>query len=392
MARMGRWGAEPQKALSGPEIGSPGKPARSPVWGHEQRPRGRSVCLAMEHLVILHMPMPEPGGDAVPEWVPLVPRGTFSGRDGRGPYRVGDLKALAAASLAGGKILIDENHATDLAAPRGESAPARGWIVEMAGREDGLWGRVEWTASGRALMADRAYRGISPAMAVDARDKQTVRAVLRASLVNNPNLPLATLHSKQEPTVDLVKLRAALGLAGDADEAAILAAAETARTAISTHAAQLKQIADAVKADKPEADAIVVALQARGDGGAAELRQTVTALQAELTTLQAAQKKAKATQVVDDAIRAGKPIPKALRDHYIARHAADPTSVETELSGLPSLHGGGITGQPSAGGGGEDPVVLAAAAGAYQREQEALGNSISTAEAVLHIRQKEARA
>lgn len=343
----------------------------------------------MDHLVILHMPMPEPGGDAVPEWVHLVPPGTFRGKDGRGPYRVGDLTALAAASLAGGKILIDENHATDLAAPRGESAPARGWIVEMEARADGLWGRVEWTPPGRALMAERAYRGISPAMSVDARDKQTVRAVLRASLTNNPNLPLATLHSKQEPTVDLVKLRAALGLADDADEAAILAAAETARTAISTHAAQIAQIAEAARVPNAGAEAIVTALQARGADDAAALRQTVTTLQAELTTLQAEQKKAKATQVVDDAIRAGKPIPtKVLRDHYIARHAVDPASVEMELAGLPSLHAGGINQPPADLAGGEDPVVLAAAGVAYQREQEAKGISISTAEAVQHVRQK----
>lgn len=343
----------------------------------------------MDHLVFLHSPMPEAGADAVPDWVHLVPAGSFQGIDGRGPYRARDLAAIATASMKPGRLVIDENHATDLAAPRGEAAPARGWIVEMQARADGLWGRVEWTAAGRALVADRAYRGISPAMAVDKRDKATVRAVLRASLVNNPNLNLATLHSKQEgSSVDLVKLRASLGLAEDADEAAILAAAEAARTAISTHAAQLKQIADAAKADKPEVGAIVTVLQARGADDADALRSTLTTLQAELNTLKADGAKARATQVVDDAIRAGKPIPKTLRDHYIARHAADPVAVEKELGGLPSLHAGGVVKPPAEGGDAADPVVLAAAAADYQREQADKGVSISTAEAVMHVSQK----
>lgn len=341
----------------------------------------------MKQLVILHSPMPEAGPDAVPEWVHLVPAGTFSGVDGRGPYCVADPASVVAASMKPGRLVIDENHATDHAAPRGEPAPARGWIVEMQARADGIWGRVEWTPSGRALVAERAYRGISPAMAVDSKDG-TVRAVLRASLVNQPNLPLTTLHSEQEHSVDLVKLRAALGLAGDADEAAILAAAETARTAITTHAAQIKQIADAAKVETAEAGAIVTALQARGGDDAAALRQTVTTLQAELTTLQAAQKTARATQVVDGAIRAGKPIPKTLRDHYIARHAADPTAVEKELAGLPSLHAGGVVPPQADADAATDPVVLAAAATDYQRAQEAKGISISTAEAVLHVSQK----
>jgi phage I-like protein len=343
----------------------------------------------MDTVIILHSPMPDAGDAGAPEWVHLVPAGTFRGVDGRGPYRVKDMAALAAASIKPGRLVIDENHATDLAAPRGEAAPARGWIVELQARADGLWGKVEWTAAGRALVVGREYRGISPAMAVDAKDKTTVRAVLRASLTNNPNLLLATLHSKQEPAVDLVKLRASLGLADDADEAAILAAAEAARTAAETHAAQLAQIAAAAKVDKPEVAAIVTALQARGADDADELRDTVTTLQAELTTLKADRAKERATQVVDDAIRAGKPIPKTLRDHYIARHAADPGAVEKELAGLPSLHAGGVTKPPSEGGAdAADPVVLAAAATAYQRQQAGEGNAIGLAEAVTHVSQK----
>jgi hypothetical protein len=49
--------------------------------------------------------------DGVPEWIQLTSAGTFSGHDGRGPYRIAD--------------------AAELAAPQGEAAPARGWIVAL---------------------------------------------------------------------------------------------------------------------------------------------------------------------------------------------------------------------------------------------------------------------
>lgn len=134
------------------------------------------------------------------EWVHLVPAGTFSGSDGRGPFRLADAPAVIAASLAGGKIPFDENHSTDLAAPRGAPSPARGWIVAMQSRPDGIWGRVEWTGEGRALLGQRAYRGVSPVFESDKSG--TVLRVLRAALTNVPNLPqLATMHSRGNVTL-----------------------------------------------------------------------------------------------------------------------------------------------------------------------------------------------
>lgn len=131
-----------------------------------------------------------------PEWVHLLPAGEVRTNDGRGPYRTGDLAALAAHSMksAGGKLVLDENHSTDLAAPHGRSAPARAWIVELQQRGDGVWGRVRWTPSGRQLVEAGEYRGISPVIA--HRKDGTVTAILRASLTNTPNLSgLTSLHS-----------------------------------------------------------------------------------------------------------------------------------------------------------------------------------------------------
>lgn len=141
------------------------------------------------------LPLPPPNGGQAPEWVHLLPAGEIATVDGRGPYRVPSAAGLVAASLAGNaRLPLDENHATDLAAPLGQPAPARGWITSLQARGDGIWGRVDWTEAGRALVTDRAYRHISPV--ISHTSDGTVTAVLRASLVNRPNLRgLAALHS-----------------------------------------------------------------------------------------------------------------------------------------------------------------------------------------------------
>lgn len=127
-------------------------------------------------------------GIVPPEWVHLVPAGTFTGVDGRGPYQLDDPIGVIARSMADGPVPIDENHATDLA--RGHSARAQGWIVAMEARADGVWGKVEWTEAGRARFSERAYRGLSPVLAHDDETSPIVRRILRAALVNDPNLPL----------------------------------------------------------------------------------------------------------------------------------------------------------------------------------------------------------
>ena len=76
-----------------------------------------------------------------PAWVHLLPAGEIETIDRRGPYRIADAEKLIAAGFAATpRLPIDENHATDLAAPKGQPAPARGWITAMEAREDGIWG------------------------------------------------------------------------------------------------------------------------------------------------------------------------------------------------------------------------------------------------------------
>ncbi|MDR0809537.1 MAG: phage protease, partial [Gemmobacter sp.] len=112
-------------------------------------------------MIALMSALPLPAEAGVPDWVHLLPAGPDSfTMDGRSPYHLPDPQAVIAAS-GGAKLPIDENHSIDLAAPQGGRSPAMGHIVELQARETGIWGRPEWNGSGRALIEDRAYLGLS---------------------------------------------------------------------------------------------------------------------------------------------------------------------------------------------------------------------------------------
>lgn len=288
-----------------------------------------------------------------PEWLHLLPaEKSFGGVDGRGPYVVEDRQALVAQfNSAGTRIPVDENHSIDLAGKSGHPSPARGWIVEMAARDDGVWGRVEWTVEGKALVEGKAYGYLSPVLLHTAAKPYRVDKVLRVALTNEPNLAsLKSLHSQEELTM-LEELRKALGLPETADEAAVLAAVTSAHAANAAHTALMARVAEAAgTAADADGDALVTAIQAKakdsGDADREQLVTQITSLQSQLTTLATSSAKDKAVAAIDAAIEGGKVVP-VLRDHMIARHMKSPTEVESELALMPSLHAGGLGKRPA---------------------------------------------
>lgn len=268
------------------------------------------------------------GEGDVPEWVHLLPPGPLLRTvDGRGPYRVVSLQAVADRFVDGDRLPIDECHATDRAAPMGLPAPARGWIVGLQAREDGLWGRVEWTGTGRELMADRAYKGISPAI-LYGKDG-VVQQVLRASLINTPNLQgLVALNSQENASMDFrAMLIELLGLDSSADDAAISAA--------------LKAKLDG----GASANAVDLCSQVMEHPTFVALQSEAAATAAELATLREERSRERATAFVDGAIAAGHVGVKPARDEYIALHMAEPTRAEKMIGALPKVSGdAGITG------------------------------------------------
>lgn len=143
------------------------------------------------------LPLAAGPAGAAPEWVQLLPAGTFSGRDGAGPYRNDDPAAVIAATLAaaaGADLPIDYDHQILWSRDNGQPALAAGWIKDCEARDGGVWARVEWTPAAAARLAAREYRYLSPVFWHD--DTGRIIRVEHAALTNTPNLEMQALASR----------------------------------------------------------------------------------------------------------------------------------------------------------------------------------------------------
>lgn len=337
----------------------------------------------------------------IPEWVHLLPAGQVTTQDGRGPYRVDDGAKLIAASLQSGqRLVLDECHSTDLAAPKGEPAPARGWIVELQSRADGIWGKVEWTGKGRELLQHKEYRGISPV--ITHTKAGIVTGILRASLTNQPNLNgLQALH-QEDHNMDLKKwLLETLGLDAEAgDDAIIEGLKKKLADKPAVDPALQSAIGDIAKAvglkDGADTTAVLAGVKAmaadkdgKGDARVVALQSELTAVTGKLDTLTESVSKERASAFVDGAIRDGRMGLKPVRDEYITMHMKDPAHAEKLINAMPKISG---KLPETRGDGGDDdahsdPALLAAEAGIYQKKLADAGQTIDFAAAVMAVKE-----
>lgn len=277
--------------------------------------------------------------DEPPEWVHLLPvsQGRIDTVDGRGPYLVNDAEAVIAASFARtAELVIDENHLTDL--PGAHAAPARGWITAMEARADGIWGKVRWNKAGRELLADQAYRGISPVL-YHSKDN-VIAAIKGASLVNNPNLRGLTALHHQEGLVTFQRtLAERLGLNAAATEEEILAALPAKGGDQVALQSALPDLRSALGlAETADMAAVLTAAQAAGR----DARTTLPALQAQvkelsgqLTTMQEAGKTSAAEAFIDGEIKAGRMgLNAENRGEFVAMHKENPERTEKLVKGF----------------------------------------------------------
>lgn len=111
-----------------------------------------------------------------PEWVHLLPAGVVQARDGRELWQLSDPAAVVAATRARGMdLVVDYEHQTDRAEKNGQPAPAAGWLRDLEARPDGIWGRIEWTARAREMIARRDYRFLSPVFAFERESRRVTR-------------------------------------------------------------------------------------------------------------------------------------------------------------------------------------------------------------------------
>ncbi|HSI84239.1 MAG TPA: phage protease [Candidatus Methylacidiphilales bacterium] len=78
---------------------------------------------------------------------------------------------------------------------------AYGWIEELQARDDGFYGRVKWTESGKKLIADGDYKFYSPFWqcrqtgSANGRKILSPERLISAGLTNNPNIPVLALSN-----------------------------------------------------------------------------------------------------------------------------------------------------------------------------------------------------
>lgn len=279
--------------------------------------------------ILTEVAAPPQGG--APDWVMLFPAGPdIVANDGR-RWRIEDAAAVIAATKAKAGSLhlpIDWEHAGDHKAPKGELAPAAGWIEDFEVRDGAIFGRTAWTDEGRASIAGRSYRYLSPSFMHDKAGR--VAWIVGAGLVNRPaiDMPALASNQQQDNTPMDKALLAALGLPETATlEQAIAAAGKLKGDLTSAQAAS-----DPTKF-VPKADLDAALTRA-------------TAAEQKLAAQETAAGEAKAVALVDAAIAAAKVSPGS-REHYLAIARKDLASVETLLGSLPAL---GIAGGEKAKG------------------------------------------
>ncbi len=258
---------------------------------------------------------------SAPEWIELIPRGPeIDGRDGRN-WKLKEPGRVARDSLMRSKGLplpLDYEHASEKRGPKGEEAPAAGWINALEERDGAVWGRVEWTPRGAQMVADREYRFVSPVFFYDQNTSE-ILFIVSAGLTNQPNLVLKALNRsdadaredetaetpKKEPRMTPESLKALcrkLGLQAEASDDAILSAIDT----LADDKAKALNRAETPSLDKfvPRAD--FDAMKAKAEGA-----------QAALNTIQAEASERAITAAVDGAVASGKVAP-ASKEFYLA--------------------------------------------------------------------------
>ncbi len=274
----------------------------------QAKPAARPNPATTAAVLAFEMRAPEVIGGAAtaPQWVQVFPLGEIAAVDGRS-WRLSDPSAVVdrvKARLADRPILVDYDHRSHFEPYSGGDQLAAGWVSGVEVREGGIWVSVDWTPAAATSIAAREYRYVSPEFTTDTEGE--ILALDAVALVNRPALRMAALASAQtnpgEP--DMKKIALALGLAEDADEAAILAAIETKAT----------ELASAKKPPAPDS------YVPRADYDTA-LASAETA-RSELAALKKAARDAEVETVIASAVAAGKIAP-ASKAHYVALAATD---------------------------------------------------------------------
>lgn len=159
-------------------------------------------------------------------WLPLIPAGVFTGNDGRS-WNNSNPDAVVSAFTR--KRPFDIEHSTHIKGPKGEKAPAVGWILALQNIGGEVWGVVDWNSEGRETLEKKEYAFYSPAFTFDGSG--TVLSIASVGLTNEPNIDQLPALNREETNMPLpVELTQALGLGADAEVSAALTVISTLKS------------------------------------------------------------------------------------------------------------------------------------------------------------------
>lgn len=230
-------------------------------------------------------------------WLPMIPAGIFSGRDGR-TWNNSDPDGVVAAF--GMKLPFDIEHATETREGRTDAV---GWLLELQNRAGEIWARVEWNAEGSELIDGKKFGFYSPAFEYDPVDSR-VTAMASAGLTNKPNLFVPALNHEENIMPLPAELIQALGLPADAEIAQAIIAINTLKSDHQTALNRANAGPDLNKFVPKETHELALNRAQASEAKLAEYQER------ELSAL------------VDDAIKAGKVAP-ANREMYLGLCRSD---------------------------------------------------------------------
>ena len=159
-------------------------------------------------------------------WLPLIPAGVFTGNDGRS-WNNSNPDAVVSAFTR--KRPFDIEHSTHIKGPKGEKAPAVGWILALQNIGGEVWGAVDWNSEGRETLEKKEYAFYLPAFTFDGSG--TVLSIASVGLTNEPNIDQLPALNREETNMPLpVELAQALGLGADAEVSAALTVISTLKS------------------------------------------------------------------------------------------------------------------------------------------------------------------
>ena len=174
--------------------------------------------------------------DTAPDWIELVPAGeNIEALDGRKFKNPDPSKVVERFNSHPIDLPLDWEHSTEVKAPKGDEAPAAGWIKQLEIRNGAIYARIEWTKRGSASVCSKEYRYVSPAFTYN-KDRE-ILAIASAGLTNHPALVMKALSHQETSTASAVtqpaeeitmdpEIAEALGLDKNADKKAVLCAAK----------------------------------------------------------------------------------------------------------------------------------------------------------------------